>query len=138
MELLDPLLRMPLISSVRILSVALCCLYAGLAHAQTPQYRHVMIITNQLYSISAGAEPQPGDSDFGGHSSADLQVSRRANAAGLIHGWNGSDRVFKALISTDHGKARDRLQTQWPIYNTNGDLLATNSDDSWDGSLISP
>ncbi len=112
--------------------------FAASAHAQTPQYRHVVFITNNTYSISAGAEPHPGASNFGGALSADLQVNRRANAAQLLPGWNGSDRIYKALISTNDVNARDRMEIVGPVYNRNGDLLATDSADFWDGYLLSP
>ena len=65
-------------------------------------------------------------------------MTRRANSAGLVPGWNGSDLLYKALISTDIVNARDRMEIIGPVYNRNGDLLATDSADFWDGSLIAP
>ncbi len=101
-------------------------------------YQHKVFITNNTYSISAGAEPNPGASNFGGLSSADLQCTRRANAAGLVPGWNGTDRIYKALISTNTVNARDRVVIQGRVINmgpVGTEVLAENGESFWDGSI---
>ncbi len=123
---------------LRIALVLIVASFAASAHAQTPQYRHVVFITSTTNSVSSSAEtnPNPGLSVIGGHSSADLQVTRRANAAGLLSGWNGSDRIFKAVIATNSSNAIDRIPIEWPVYNTNNELLADDSDQFWNGTLF--
>ena len=44
----------------------------------------------------------------------------------------------KAVLSTSTVDARDRINVQGPVYNTHGDLIATDAADLWDGSIANP
>lgn len=105
------------------------------ASAAVAQYGHVLFITDGVYGINAAANPAPIGNAFGGLLAADLLVTQAAASAGLVPGWNGQDRVFKALLSSDSVNARDRVAIQAPVYNTVGQLLATDHADLWDGTL---
>ncbi len=48
-----------------------------------------------------------------------------------------SDITWSAVVSTIEGiDARDHALVQAPVYNLEGELLATGFDDMWDGSLL--
>jgi hypothetical protein len=105
------------------------------ASAAVAQYGHVLFITDGLYGINAAANPAPIGNAFGGLLAADLLVTQAAANAGLVPGWNGQDRVFKALLSSATENARDRVAIQAPVYNTVGQQLANDHADLWDGTL---
>ncbi len=105
------------------------------ASAAVAQYGHVLFITDSAYGINAAANPAPIGNSFGGLLAADLLVTQAAASAGFLPGWNGQDRVFKALLSSDTVNARDRVAIQAPVFNTVGQLLANDHADLWDGTL---
>ena len=75
---------------------------------------------------------------WGGLDAADWTVSFAASQGGLIDNWNQSDIIYKAVLSTQTETAFDRLDIQAPIYNTNGDLIAMDQADLWDGNISNP
>ena len=96
---------------------------------------HVIFITGGIFSINSASEPNPIGSSFGGLSSADFHCTQRAFFAGLLPGWNGTDRIYKALISTSSVNANERVFIEGRIVNTVGDIIADNEADFWDGTI---
>jgi len=81
---------------------------------------------------------------FGGLDAADWAVTFYASQGGLLEPffpgtfWDSHNIIYKAVLSTQAMPAVDRLDIQAPIYNTNGDLIATGEADLWDGSIANP
>ena len=71
------------------------------------------------------------DGDLGGAMGADNLCNKLAAGAGLAGNW-------KALLSTDQASARTRLSIKAPIYNTNGDKIASGSNDLWNNGVQHP
>ena len=69
---------------------------------------------------------------------ADFYVTQASNTAGLISGWNGTDTIYTAILSTSTVNAKDRFTLSGPIYNTNDELIANDAADLWDGTLANP
>ena len=72
---------------------------------------------------------------------ADLWVNRFANNSDLYSKasggapWDGTFLPFKAILSTSTQSARDHAPILGPVYNTQGELVATGDADLWDGSI---
>jgi len=45
---------------------------------------------------------------------------------------------WRAIGSTKNDEARDNALVQGPVYNTRGEMVAADSADIWDGSLLNP
>ena len=58
--------------------------------------------------------------------------------AGAIQVWNGTDPLVHAVLSIPGDNACDRIPITAPLYNTHGDLIATDQADLWDGSIHNP
>ncbi|MEM6330530.1 MAG: hypothetical protein AAF790_09800 [Planctomycetota bacterium] len=61
-----------------------------------------------------------------------------ASQAGLVSDWNGQDIIYRALLSDSTVDAIDYTNIQGRVYNTNGDLLALDAADFFDGELERP
>jgi hypothetical protein len=66
---------------------------------------------------------------FGGLSDGDDICNQRAAAAGL-------GGTFRALLSDAATDARDRIVLTGPLRNMVGDVVATDSADLWDGTIV--
>jgi len=100
---------------------------------------HILFATSTVaYVTNDTSVPPPTPAEFGGIDAADWIVTYRAAFAGLVPGWNGLDLVYRSILSIDGDNAVDRLSIVGPVYNTNGDLLANDAADLWDGSLVNP
>jgi hypothetical protein len=82
-----------------------------------------------VHLIFATSTPLQGN--LGGISGADGLCQKSAIAAGL-------SGTFKALISDSSTSARDRLTIGFPLHNTAGQLIATDTTDLWDGDVQNP
>ena len=97
-------------------------------------------IESSSKSINESAEPHLGisSSSFGGLRSADFSSSALASLSGIpgaLPDWDFTENVFDVLISTSSVNARDRIETRGQVVNANGDLLARDEADFWDGHL---
>jgi len=100
---------------------------------------HILFATSNLTRVTGDTSvPPPSPTEFGGIAAADWDVTYHAAFAGLVPGWNGLDLVYRSILSIDGDNAVDRLSIVGPVYNTNGDLLANDAADLWDGSLANP
>src|SRR5258708_5184838 len=55
--------------------------------------------------------------------------------AGLLKKWNFSDLTWTAILSNSTSNAIDRVPILGPVYNTRGELVATDAADMWDGTI---
>ncbi len=99
------------------------------------QMEHRLFITGGTFSISPADEPDPTGNNFGGPLSADYQCTDRAWQAGMNPGWNGIDRIQKALISSTGSNANSRMEIIGRVVNMQGEVLANNQADLWDGTI---
>ena len=119
---------------------------AGQAHAQPPvppgvepgESYHLMFVDSTDLFVDTFVFVPPFLPGFGGLDAADWADTFFASQASLIDNWNQTDILYKAVLSTQTETAADRLDIQAPIYNTNGDLIATGEADLWDGSIAIP
>lgn len=75
-------------------------------------------MTGFVTSIDTDTTVPPAIPQFGGLAAADYGVTYAAAGGGLITGWNSSDIIYKAILSTEGNNARDRLAISGPVYNT--------------------
>jgi hypothetical protein len=100
---------------------------------------HIAFVTRSFYVIGADESVPPKDAHvWGGIGAADYLINEAASDAGYLTSWNSTDTTWKAIISTSNQNARDRFEVLGPIYNTIGELVATDATDLWDGSLRAP
>jgi len=99
---------------------------------------HVIFVTSGDIFISEDNSVPALIPFIGGLDSADWTVTALANSASLIDSWNGLDLVYQAMLSIPGLNAKDRIAIGGPIYNTNGDLIANDATDLWDGSIQNP
>lgn len=76
--------------------------------------------------------------DFGGIEAASWIATRGAFRSGLFTDWNGLDITYRAVLSDSKSNAVDTTNILGRVYNTNGDLLALDSADFFDGTLVNP
>ena len=113
--------------------------FQPLAVETTPATFHKMFATSSLTGIITDpVSPPPFPTSFGSLEAADWVCTFAAFNGGLVEGWDGLDLVYKAVLSSDTVHAADRTGVTGPVYNTNGDLLASDAADLWDGSLATP
>ncbi len=99
---------------------------------------HLIFVTSEVFEISGDGSFPPAAGTISGLAGADWQVNAAAHAAGLLPNWNGIDIIYKALLSDSGSSARDRLAISSQIFNTAGELVASDSADLWDGSIENP
>lgn len=99
---------------------------------------HIAFATSFQTRLSTNRTVPPSFPDFGGIDAASWNTTFAAFNAGLFSGWNGSDLVYRAVLSDSTADAIDHTNIQGAVYNTNGDLLATDATDFFDGVLINP
>ena len=100
--------------------------------------KHTIFTTENLLVVEFDGGFPPGSGGFASVEGADWNCTFNASNAGLITGWNGVDLVYHAVISDINNPVKDRIEITSPVYNTNGDLVANNAEDMWDGSLVAP
>ncbi len=106
---------------------------------------HAVFVTGAITTISGSTSvPPPTATEFGSAEAADWIVNFQAFVSGNNTGWNGLDLNWTALIATSAGVSTpaeaitDRVSIEGPVYNMNGDLVATSEADMFDGSLANP
>jgi hypothetical protein len=97
---------------------------------------HLIFATSTQVGTGFGTAGSTGS--FGSVAAADWITNELAFTSGLLPGWNSSDLIYKALLSSDDEAAIDHIGISAPVYNTAGELVATGSADMWDGSLQNP
>lgn len=75
--------------------------------------------------------PQGSTGDLSGLSGADQHCTRAASDANLEGSWI-------AVASVQGAPARGRFSVTAPLYNMNGELVATDGGDLWDGAIENP
>lgn len=103
-----------------------------------PALTHTVFATSIQTNLTTSTAVPPSLPTFGGIEAASWICTLRAFSAGLFTGWNGQDLVYKAILSDGTRDARDWVGFQGAIFNTNGDLVANDSADFFDGQLITP
>ncbi len=116
---------------------------AGLA----PGSEYQLMFVNSFDTFVSNQTGSPPTVPFwGGLDAADWVTTLAAAISGLLEpfepffpgtSWDGNI-IYKAVLSTQAETAFDRLDIQAPIYNTNGDLIATDQADLWDGNISNP
>ncbi|MFH1359331.1 MAG: hypothetical protein ABIH37_05570 [archaeon] len=101
-----------------------------------PPFKHLIFATEVLTNIGSG--PDSGFPNFYGIDEADYICTISAWDAGYVPDWNGVDIFYKALLSDESVDARDHITVVGPIYNMNGDLIAYDATDLWDGDIQNP
>ena len=98
----------------------------------------LVFATSFLTAITTDTSVPPLSPFFGGIPAADYTVTLTAAQGGLLPTWNSIDIVWHAILSDSTVNARDHVPILAPLYNTHGQLVATNSADLWDGSILNP
>jgi hypothetical protein len=136
-------IRSSRLRSVTLATVACPVLWAATAGAAVPvpsglqpgDHQLIFATSDKLgIDISPGGEP----TTFSGLTSADLAVTWFAWQANLLPSWNFVDPLFHAVLSTNGHNAKDRVNITGPIYNFHGDVIVTDANDLWDGSIANP
>ncbi|MEZ6116209.1 MAG: PKD domain-containing protein [Pirellulaceae bacterium] len=96
---------------------------------------HTLFVTESLFDVTSTNAVPASPNQIGGFASADYHCTDEAFKAGLHADWDGITAVYKAILSSNEVNARDRFSIIGPVYNTNGQLLAWNRNDFWDGQL---
>ena len=100
---------------------------------------HVMFATSFNTNITGDPSVPAPFPFFGGLDAADWTVTYAAFLGGLLEDeWSGFDTVYQAVLSINGENARDRINVEGQIFNTNGDLIALDGTDLWDGSIQNP
>ena len=100
---------------------------------------HVMFATSFQTNIDSSTIVPASFPFFGGLDAADWTVTYAAFLGGLLEDeWSGFDTVYQAVLSINGENARDRINVEGQIFNTNGDLIALDGTDLWDGSIQNP
>ena len=125
---------------------------------------HLALVTSSLTNVTGDRSlPPPSFTLFGGTAAADWVVTLAA-AEGAVNSeidsafgltpdefmtgdpntpWDFLSGHWQAVLSDsglsgDGGDARDRLTIDGPVYNTQGELVATDLDDLFDGQIDAP
>ena len=128
---------------------------AGLSPGDT--YHLVFVTSSNIFISSNRTVPPAGATLFGGIPAADwvtqfhATVAAGSNPMGLsaLHYSTGNPNgtawdfltpgPWQAVLSDSvDGNAKDRIPITAPVYNTNGDLVATGHTDMWDGNISAP
>ena len=96
---------------------------------------HLVFVTNAYYNIDADPIFPPETNAINGLRGADWQCTLSAFVAGHFTDWNGTDIVFKAILSDSIEDAKIRLAIPGPVYNSIGQLIADDGEDMFDGNL---
>lgn len=96
---------------------------------------HWVIVTSDEYSISSSTSFPPPFGSINGLAGADWHVTLRAFNSGLLPSWDGIATPWTAILSDPNVDAVNRFTIAGQVYNTNGDKVADDSADFWDGSL---
>ncbi len=87
---------------------------------------HIAFVSSSVYGISDSTEYPPAPGVINSlRSSPDWQATSAAFNAGLLTDWNGIDVVYKAIMSDSKEDAIDRIDVSGPVFNVNGDLIAS-------------
>jgi hypothetical protein len=106
------------------------------AQASVFEGYHLIFTTSSLHGISELNSVPPDYPNFGGIEGADWIASLAVFNANLLFDWNGLDpSPWRAIISTSTVSAIDRLDIRGPIFNRLGELVATDKEDLFDGTL---
>ena len=108
------------------------------ASLQPGDHYHIIFVTGLVTAIDTDTTVPPNIPLWGGIAAADYIVTGSAAAGGLTDNSGFQDITWKAVLSTSTVDARDRINVQGPVYNTHGDLIATDAADLWDGSIANP
>jgi hypothetical protein len=93
---------------------------------------HLVFVTSFPTKVTnASTVPPPSSDMFGSMPAADWVVTMAAFDAGLLADWNGLDLVYKAILSTLTEVAHDHVPITAPVYNTRGELVATDYAEFW-------
>ena len=126
-----------------LLVAAFCCTHARGQFGPDGQVGpgesyHIAFATSFQTSLSSNTSVPPSFPFFGGIEAASWNVTFAAFNSGLFTGWNGSDILYRAVLSDSTANAIDHTNIQGRVYNTNGDLLAVDAADFFDGTLVNP
>jgi hypothetical protein len=93
-----------------------------------------VFVSSFIAGISTNADIPTDFPNFGGLEGADWNCNVAASQSGLLPNWNGTDLVWKAILSAPGVNAIDRFDIQGPVYNTINQVVATDKVDFWDGT----
>ena len=96
----------------------------------------VCFVTSTAKATTTSQVPSP--TNFGNLYAADWIVTYTAYEAWALQVWDGRTPLVHAVLSDPTANAKDRISITEPLYNTHGDLIATDQADLWDGSIQNP
>ncbi|MEM6331540.1 MAG: PEP-CTERM sorting domain-containing protein [Planctomycetota bacterium] len=99
---------------------------------------HIAFATSFQTSLTTNRVVPPTPFDFGGIEAASWLTTLAAAQSGLLPTWNGQDILYRAVLSDSTGNAVDTTGVQGRVYNSAGQLLATDAADFFDGQLENP
>ncbi len=100
------------------------------------QVSHRIFVTSSTFNVVTSNQFPPGPGEFGGLTAADYQCTFAAYDANLIPNWNGTDILYKAVLSDGTTSAVNRITINGPIYNMANQEVAANAAQFWSGSLM--
>ncbi|MEM6331359.1 MAG: hypothetical protein AAF790_14090, partial [Planctomycetota bacterium] len=135
-----------------MIRTAACLLAAAAAVAATPalaqfgpdgqvgpgESYHIAFATSFQTRMTTDRSVPPSGNIFGGIEAASWLTTLAAAQSGLLPDWNGQDILYRAVLSDSTGNAVDTTGIQGRVYNTAGQLLATDAADFFDGQLENP
>lgn len=106
----------------------------------TPDIRQTIFVTDIEYFLEDVEVIPPATPYFGSALAADYECTRLASQAGLLdEPWDGNTIYYKAMLTEELIDLEDRANTKdYGYKNVNGDQIASNRAELYDGNFAAP